>query len=275
MYRIKTIFLICVLLFLIPSVSYAGVNVEARRAGVEKPGAFGDLQINGSLQYGNTNLINLGASGLAGFRHNRYTILGFGNVSFTSEDLFDKKEKRSIQNSEMFHLRNDILINRWFHWEIFTQAEADQNTAVKFRYLLGTGPRAFLYKDDSFTFLMGTSYMPEYENLGSNVVSPYPSGQINKKTWVHRWNNYASFRVAIKDQFTIQSSVYVQPRFDRFKDVKVFNDTVLTIAINEMLDFNVSFGVSYDQEPPKVCDSECKRLNKIDLGTQIGVRTKF
>lgn len=261
-------------IFIIPSLAYAGVNVEARRADIEKDRFFGDFQFQGNLQYGNTNLLNIGVSGLAGYKAGRHTIFGFGNVSFTSENLF-KKSKENIQNSEMVHIRHNLRLLRWLYMEEFTQAEADQNKSVSLRYLVGAGPRFYPYKGDQFTFVMGTSYMLEHERLGSGVVAPYPSGMDSRNTWVHRWNNYASFRADITDQFVFQTTIYVQPRFDRFKDIKVFNDNVLIIEINDRLDFNISQGVSFDKEPPIVCDGECNSVNRLDLSTQLSIQVEF
>ena len=130
MKRLSILFLLCGLGFLIPSVANAGVNVEARRAGVEKDRFFGDFQVQGNLQYGNTNLVNIGVSGLAGYRYNRYTIFGFGSFAFTSEDIFKGGKDETIQNSEMVHLRQDMRLTQWLYWELFTQAEADKNKFI-------------------------------------------------------------------------------------------------------------------------------------------------
>lgn len=262
------------LLFLIPSNVFAGgVNVEDRRSRIEKNGAFGDVQMQGAIQQGNTNLVNLGASGLIGYRKGRHTIFGFGNFSFTSESLFKKK---NIQNSEMGHVRYNVRIKNWVLWEVFSQAQADQNIFVDLRYLLGTGPRFVPLRRGGNLIVLGTAYMPEYEILNRDVQRPFPSGLGYRKTWVHRWSSYVSYRADITDQFIFQTTAYVQPRFDRFSDVKAFNDNVLTMQINNLLDFNVSLGVGFDKEPPTICDGdECRKLKKLDFGTQMGIKVRF
>ena len=276
MFKINNFFywLLYCLLYLIPcNVFASGVNVESRRQSIEKEGVFGDIQLQGDLQYGNTSLIDLGTSGLIGFRRKRHTAFGFGNFSFTSESL---KKSENIQKSAMGHLRYNVRIKRWVYWEVFTQAQNDQNIFVSLRYLIGIGPRFVPIKNDEHAVVLGTSYMSEYEILNRGVEIPYPSELAFRKTWVHRWSNYASYRVDITDQFVFQTTFYLQPRFDRFSDVKVFSDNVLTMSINNRLDFSTSLGVGFDNEPPTTCtDDGCGKISKVDLGTQVGLKVTF
>jgi len=270
--------LLCCLLFLIPSNVLAnGVNVESRRTSIERDGIFGDFQMQGALQHGNTNLVNLGASGLFGFRkttlRTQHTVFAFGNFSITSESI---SLKRNIQNSEMGHIRYNVKIKKWVFWEVFSQVQADQNTFVDLRYLLGTGPRFVPLRIGGHLMVLGTAYMPEYEVLNRSIQRPYPSDLSFRKTWVHRWSSYLSYRADITDQFVFQTTTYIQPRFGRFRDIKAFNDNVLTMQINDLLDFSVSLGVGYDREPPSVCENdECRKLKRLDIGTQMGIKVKF
>lgn len=277
MFKLKYFFywLLCGLLYLIPSIAIAdAVNAESRRAGSEREGAFGDFQFQGRIQYGNTSLINLETSGLLGFRRRRHTLFGFGNFSFTSESF---KDRENIQNSAMGHIRYNFELKKWIYWELFTQAQSDQNTFVSLRYLVGTGPRFVPFRNDEHLLVIGTAYMPEYEILDRNVIQPYPSNFSSRKTWVHRWSSYISYRTDITEQFIFQTTLYVQPRFDRFNDVKVYNDNVLTMEINDLLDFGVSFGVGFDNEPPSACidDDACGKISPLDLVTQLGLKVKI
>ncbi len=273
-YKKILLWLLCGLFFIVPSIaSGAGVNVESRRASREKNGIFGDVNIGGNLQYGNTNIMSLNASSLVGYKKNRHTVFGFGNFSYTSESLFQRDD---IQNSSMGHIRYNYQIKKWLYWELFTQAQTDQNLFVDFRYITGTGMRFVPYRTDEHLFVLGSSYMPEYEILDKEVILPFPSDLDSRKTWVHRWSNYISYRANITDQFVFQTTVYAQPRFDRFGDLKLFNENNFTMEINNLLDFGVSLNVGFDREPPTVCnEGVCKPLSRLDLGTQIGVRFKF
>lgn len=261
--------------FIIPNFAWASINVEARRASIVKEGTFGDFQIQGNFQRGNTNLVNLGVSGLVGYQHNRYIIFGFGNISFTSEDLFARREE-SIQSVEMAHLRQDFAISSWLHWELFTQVESNQNMLIDVRYLIGTGPRFEAYKNENFFVVFGASYMPEYEALSNAVIAPYPSDLQTRKTWVHRWNNYFGFRVQLIEQLIFHTTTYIQPRFDRFSDIKIANDNVLILEANKHLDLILAIGSYYDHEPPVGCDiTDCTGLSKLDINTQLGIKAKF
>lgn len=266
--------LLCSFLFLIPANTFAsGVNVELRRRSSEKDGMFGDLQMGGSLQHGNTNIITINASGLLGFRKRRHTVFAFGSYSYTSEALFSKE---NIESGAMAHVRYNFEIKKWIYWEVFGQVETDQNLFIDMRNLVGTGPRFVLFEDFEQKVILGSSYMPVYEILSKDVVNPYPSGFSDRKTWSHRWNNYFGYNVNITNQFSFQTTVYAQPRFDRFLDLKLFNENILTMEVNELLDLNLALAIVHDRETPSVCQSDiCRRLKNNDISTQAGLRIKF
>lgn len=251
----------------------AGINVEQYRGDTEHPGFFGDVQLSFSLNYGNTNLASLGSGGVVGYRNRNHILFLLGGASFATDF------KNRLANKETGHLRYNYRLLDRVWWETFVQAEHDEFLLVRLRALGGIGLR-FLPWDKKLRVAYGTSIMPEYEMLdGSILVNPPPS-QAN--TFVPRWNNYLTLIYFVNDRVKLQTTGYIQPRFDKFEDFRVMNDNVFDVEIVGKLELNVTVSLRYDSMPASFClgdlpcvDDQISSLQRLDVGTQTGFAWEF
>ena len=116
----------------------------------------------------------------------------------------------SFANSGVQHLRYNYKILDWFTAEAFTQAQFNEVLNVKFRWLLGGGPRFKIVKTKPFRLYGATLYMYEYEELADTSV-------IHRD---HRLSSYLSMTLKIKDNLSLINTTYYQPKFADFSDFR-------------------------------------------------------
>jgi len=57
---------------------------------------------------------------------------------------------------------------------------------------------------------------------------------------------------------------YVQPRFDRFSDLRVLEDLAATFTVHKRLKLELSFVLGYDSDPPiEVAPLDTKLASKL------------
>ena len=93
-----------------------------------------------------------------------------------------------------------------------------------------------------------TAYMAEYERLADTPgeFGPY-RGAVTTAT---RWSSYLSLVVPVGTSTTFSTVVYVQPRFDTFRDVRVLGETMLNVKIVDHLTTTLDVLVRHDSLPP-------------------------
>jgi hypothetical protein len=150
-----------------------------------------------------------------------------------------KSSGTDFENAGIAHFRYNYKIKDWLTAEAFTQAQFNKLLKVKFRWLLGAGPRVKLVKTKPFRMYMGALYMFEYEMLNDTNL-------INRD---HRLSSYLSFTLKIKDNLSIINTTYYQPKFSDFKDYRVSSQTDLKIGITKHFAFVVSYLYYMDKYP--------------------------
>jgi hypothetical protein len=65
-----------------------------------------------------------------------------------------------------------------------------------------------------------------------------------------RWSNYVNVRVRLSETSYIRTTGYVQPRLDAFADVRILNETRLSVAITKRVSLQIRFDLYYDSRPP-------------------------
>lgn len=56
--------------------------------------------------------------------------------------------------------------------------------------------------------------------------------------------------IRFSDLLRLGYTLYVQPRFNEFEDVRVLSETEILISANKHLSFKLSLGVAADTAPP-------------------------
>jgi len=111
---------------------------------------------------------------------------------------------------------------------------------------------------DYFKTFLGTLYMFEQEKIEDEDTS-------NNS---HRLSVYLNMQFDIQENVHFFNTVYVQPRFDRFSDIRILNEGQLKVDITEHFGFTLEVMTRFDNNPPV-------DVKKHDLELMNGVFFKF
>lgn len=221
------------------SAARAQVNIESLRSDFRDKGALASIEGSFTGRTGNVRNIVAGAAAIGAARYKRS---GFFGSTVADYAAFDGK---TAVSKSFVHLRYDYEVLYWFFPEVYVQQQQDKFQRLLLRELVGTGPRFVLSDDDEFRFAVGTSYMFEYERITVPEGAPDPS-----RTVVHRWSNYATATWKIDETIRMVGTVYVQPRFDLWNDVRVLFEAGVVTNLNKRLALKLLVTMRYDSEPP-------------------------
>jgi putative salt-induced outer membrane protein YdiY len=217
------------------------VNVESLR----RISDSSKWSVSGSLDVGlikNTSSI---------FRVNNRIRLQYNsknNVYLFINDLnLQKIEDNSFVNRGTQHLRYNRKLGERIKFEAFAQSQYDAVSNIKFRGLLGIGPRFKLSKNKNFRYYLGTLLMYEIEEALDNSI------EILRDL---RGSTYFSCSLYPLDNLSIVSTTYYQPLLKQFSDFRISNETSVAFRIVKNLAFKITFIYNFDAEPivniPKV-----------------------
>lgn len=246
------------LLLLLAPAALAQVNTERMRIGDGGDGFHTTAAADFTVRSGNADVLDLGLAGRVDYRTGRFATFLTGSTQFS------EAEDRVFLNRAFAHLRGTLTLpgQEWVRPEVFLQTERDESTLLTRRYLAGAGLRFELLADTALAASFGSTPMLEYELLDRDRVP------VDPETTVGRWSNYLVLKVALTDIVTFVNTVYVQPRFDRFRDVRVLDEAGLEVQITGALALRVSLHLRYDGEPPA-------DLERLDLTLRNGLALSF
>lgn len=216
----------------------AQVNVEPIRQQLAESGFGARLRLSLSAYQGNTQGLVTGASALLGGRSERH--LGFLNAS---GDYAHLGGETNVHRS-FVHLRHNYRLSPVLWWEEFVQSETDRFRRIRWRGLLGTGPRFEIVKTEAADLYYGAAYMLEYTAVGSDAEYSEPNG-------VHRMNNYAALAIRPDERISLSTVTYFQPRFDEPGDMHVLNVTGLEFKVTELLQSRIDTITRYETRTPE------------------------
>lgn len=219
----------------------AQVNVETFRSNLRDQPWFVSLDGNLTGDLGNSQGIVLGTALFAGAKAGHSVIFGKAQWDYAAFS-----GTVSVSKSFM-HVRYNYQIKPWLYWEAFSQIQQDKFQRLAFRNVEGTGPRFSVVHSTTFDLYYGTAYMFEYEELTAEANGPgQPASTIS-----HRWSNYISFTANLDQRTQFTSVLYVQPRFDNFKDVRVLNESGISVKVKTPLSLKLGVVIHHDSQPPR------------------------
>lgn len=228
----------------------AQVNVETLRGDLRKAPATAQVEGTFTGRLGNTQGVIAGGSANGAAKwgdrgHHRF--YASSSADYTRFDTETRVSKSFI------HLRyNYVLIEDWLLGEIFVQQQHDKFQRLLVRELAGVGPRFVLADEEDLRFAYGTSWMFEYERIA--VATGAPDEPV---VLANRWNNYLSAMVRPDDRVRAIATIYVQPRFDHFTDLRVLFEAAVTTEVTKVFGLKVIGTIRYDSQPP----TEVKRTD--------------
>jgi hypothetical protein len=231
-----------VLLLLVPAIAHAQiVNVQGQLAKPpEQDGITGQAEVKLDWREGNNQVFDIGGTGSVLVRRGRVLSLAIVRGGYgTSRGL--TFTKRSFE-----HVRTRAFLSCLWRWEAFAQHEYDQFRRLSVRALVGTGPALQILNTPSIGLLAGLAYMFELEHLDERA------GTIDAgdKSTAHRVSAYLTGTENVNDKVSFAQTVYVQPRIDDARDVRVFGEASITSKVSKRIALSDAFTVAYDRTPP-------------------------
>jgi hypothetical protein len=236
----------------------AQVNVETLRGDLRQKPATAQLEGAFTGRIGNVEgvVAGGGANGAARTGDHRF-------YASTSGDYTRFSHETRVSKS-FVHLRyNYVLLHDWLLAELFVQQQHDKFQRLLLRELLGVGPRFVIADEEDLRVAYGTSWMLEYERIAVAKGAP-----DNPEIVAQRWNNYLSAMVRPDDRVRSIATIYVQPRFDAFSDVRVLLETAVQTDVTKVFGLKVLATLRYDTQPP----TEVKRT---DIEVKNAIVVKF
>ncbi len=251
-------YVLCIIICIFFSSSaYSQVNIEQIRWKGEKPGLSSVLDAGLALRTGNTEVVDLSASGTIGYRLKNHILFLVGKSEYGT------REDENYLNRAMGHLRYNYLINNNVAWEVFTQGEFDEFRLLSDRRLLGSGLRLMKsYNNNAMNTALGISYMYEMEKY--DIDNP----GLVKSRYDNRLSSYIVFNLRIDERISAGFVTYVQPCIERFEDIKIIGDGLFSFQLSRSLKFMVSANLGYDTDPPSA-------VKKLDFVLKNGMMLEF
>lgn len=217
------------------------VNVAKALADIDQKGLYGSVQGSLDWQTGNTRTLSVFGKLDLFLNLDRHLVFASASASHATQG-----EDDVVFISKTFeHLRYRIAILDWLGLETFGQHDFNRFRRLRIRALGGIGPRVSLeLVQDLFFLSLGTSYMFEFTEASKGDHDDSSVREYN-----HRWNNYLSVVLTPRDNVSLDSTLYVQPRFDHMKDLLLLSESGLTVEIVSWLTLRVSYSFFLDTRP--------------------------
>ena len=235
----------------------AQVNIEKMRQEGLEPGLGGAVGLDLKARSGNVDVWELGLGGQLGLIWPR------GISLLIARGELGWKDGERYSNEGLLHLRHEWRGERRARPEFFAQIDYDKARLLDFRSLVGGGLRTRLYRRESLQAWWGTSYMLEHERLEADGALA-----VNRTVTVHRWSNYLNLRARFDERTRILLTVYAQPRFEAWNDLRVLADVRLTAGLGGPFSLTVSGNGRYDSRPPA-------NIEDLDIKLRTGVEAAF
>lgn len=221
------------------------VNIESKRIITDTTGWSGGVTLNSSLIQNKKRLFSFGSKAHVQWkpiRKNVFLLLG--------EYGFTKGDGRVFQDFGFGHFRFTKRLNKRFALESFAQAQYNKAKSLKFRGLLGFGPRYELVAQKQLKVFVATLIMLERDKIVEGTITD--DGRLS---------SYVSFTYRPTKQFKLINTTYYQPSLSIRGDFRFSGETRLEWVMYRRLKFVSTFNYSYDEFPPKGVPQQSLRFN--------------
>ena len=250
--------LVPVTLLFWPAPAAGQVNVETLRGDLRQKPAIAQIEGSFTGRLGNVQAVIAGGSANGAARWGKHRFYGSSSGDYTRFSSETRVSKSFV------HFRyNYLLLQDWLLAEMFVQQQHDKFQRLLSRDLFGAGPRFVLAEEEDIRFAYGTSWMLEYER-----IAVAPGARDNPEILAHRWNHYLSAMVRPDDRVRALATIYFQPRFDEFSDIRVLFETAVQTDLTKVFGLKVLATVRHDTQPP----TEVKRT---DIEVKNAIVVKF
>lgn len=227
----------------------AQVNIEKMRKEGGEEGLSGAALFDLRVRSGNVDVWEFNLESQIGMirRQRSFLLISRGELEW--------KDGERYSNEGLLHLRHVIRSRERFRPECFAQIDYNKARSLEFRGLVGGGLRTNLYRTEATQIWWGTAYMLEHERLeASSAIG------ADRVVTVHRWSNYLNIKIDIDGHARGMLTLYAQPRFTAWGDVRVLGDARLEADLIGPLSLSLSGNARYDSRPPAAVDDLDLRL---------------
>jgi hypothetical protein len=244
----------------VPSGAWGQAILNVERLQRDDSEGFGArISSNLNLASGNTEVFQLGGSLGVGFLSEHHWIRVFGGLDRLS------KGSEEIVNNEYAHLRYNYLIAQRLRSFHFVQLQTNEKLFLKRRFLVGSGLRYGVLKEEGMTLDVGTGVMLETERLDRDKLQP---GEETRPEALRMANLLAgSGTVGMGNTWTVV--LYYQPVFKSFRDYRLSGEAGLGMRITDYLELDVAFTWRHDNRAPSDLEEDDYAL-KTGLSLTLG-----
>jgi hypothetical protein len=253
---------------LFASSAQAQVNAETLVEAITKPGWGGGGKSTLSFSRGNVNLLEVRGEVATYFATShpdappgsdrfwfRDRILAYGSAGLKT------LESQGVANDGFGHLRYTRMHWLRFGSEVFVQAQYDKFRLLRRRLLAGAGVRVVFINLDWLRGWVGTGALIEFErrNIAEENQPPLGPDPVNMTN--PRSSSYITLIVPlIRERLSLIATAYVQPRWDRWRDVQVLHEAKLQVKVTGHLSINTDLSVRFDSRPPVTVERTDTRI---------------
>lgn len=233
----RAFFILSVLLFCISVNSYAQiVNVESARMQSDTTGWMGGAKLSMSLTQSVATIVGANAEAHLQYKtkSDKSLWLILGNYGFLKGGSVKYISNRFI------HLRYNYKVTSWLRWEVFTQLLNNLITKIDTRFLVGTGPRFKIVKNNIIRLYAASLVMYEHEK---DATVPITSQNAIRSS------SYLSFTYTPMPSIEIISTTFYQPLFRNFKDYRILNEIDVRVKATKHYSMSIKWDYLYDQFP--------------------------
>jgi hypothetical protein len=210
------------------------VNVESQRIQSDTTGWLGNFSVSFKLDKNKVQIVNLNTNGQIEYKTPRNLYLFLINY-----DLL-RGASQTLQNNLFFHLRYNYKMSDLLRMEAFTQVQQNSLSGIKSRWLIGAGPR---FK------ISGTKKLSLY---AASLVMYEDEHELTKPVTLHkdiRNSSYATASWRPNDRSEITTTLFYQPLFRDFSDLRLLHELKLKFQFTNKFSFFTTWAFLYDSKP--------------------------
>ncbi|MFV8752752.1 DUF481 domain-containing protein [Nannocystaceae bacterium ST9] len=246
------------------------VSTENLTSGPIRPGWAGGFDASFALARGNIDLLDVGGAGRIYFQtlhqghSNRQQPFLRQRVLLAVNGRFATQAGDPYVSQGFSHLRWTAMWHRRVGHELFAQYQFNEFLRLNERAVGGGGVRVAMVNHALFMLWGATGYMIEHER-----IAVAPGAPDSPRSIAHRWTSYVVARLSVAEgALRMQSTTYVQPRFDDPGDLRLLEEFEAMARVSEVFSIGATLSVLYDSRPPS-------EVEPLDLRLGSTVRLSF
>jgi len=210
------------------------VNIESKRYDSRDSALHGEVELLFNLIQNQNRIINFGNKVQVSRHRQENTLL------FLAEFNFLQSNNKNLDYNAFQHIRFKRELKPWLSGEAFAQTQFNQQLGLKFRGLLGAGPRIRLIYQDSIKVFIGPMWMYEYERTTDETA----------RNVHNRLSFYLSFLYFKSKNFSFDLVTYYQPDMIDLSNFRFSSEAKLSLQFTQQLAFRLSYSQNYQSVTP-------------------------